>query len=56
MNEKVEKISWNPIGIKENEEYKLKSVSTLSDSGLAEIAQNLMNSETPIRKSVVCSM
>jgi hypothetical protein len=56
LNEKVEKISWNPIGFKENEEYKVKSVSTLGDEGLAEIASDLMNSEEPIRKSVVCSI
>ena len=56
LNEKVEKITWNPVGFKENEEYKVKSVSTLSDPVLAEIATDLMNSEEPIRKSVVCSI
>jgi hypothetical protein len=45
LNEKVERISWNPVGFKENEEYKVKSVSTLGDEGLAEIASDLMNSE-----------
>lgn len=56
LNEKVERISWNPVGFKENEEYKVKSISTLGDEGLAEIATDLMNSEEPIRKSVVCSI
>jgi hypothetical protein len=34
----------------------VRSVSTLGDAGLAEIATDLMNSEEPIRKSVVGSI
>jgi len=29
LNEKVERVNWNPLGFKENEEYKVHSISTL---------------------------
>jgi hypothetical protein len=32
LNEKVEKVNWTPLGFKENEEYKVQSVSTFGDS------------------------
>ena len=56
LNPVVERISWNPVGIKEHKEYKPKKVSTMEDPYLAEIAADLMNSEEPIRKSIVCSI
>ena len=31
MNQKVEKISWNPTGFKENEAYKINHASTEND-------------------------
>lgn len=40
----MERISWNPVGFKENSEYKVNGVSTLADGELAQIASGLMNS------------
>jgi hypothetical protein len=56
LNEKVERIAWNPVGFKENEEYKVRTVKTLDDGTLKDIALGLMNSEEPIRKTLVCSI
>lgn len=56
LNEKVERVSWNPLGFKENEEYKVESVSTMGDEKLADIAYNLITSKQPIKKSLVCSI
>lgn len=55
LNEKVERINWNPTGFKENEEYKINPSKTLKQPFLKNMAIDLMNSEEPIRKSVICS-
>ena len=55
LNEKVDRVSWNPLGFKENQEYKVNPVSTTEDEELMDQATDLVNSEEPIRKSVVCS-
>ena len=56
LNEKVERVNWNPLGFKENDEYKVRTVQTLGDSVLAGKAAEFMDSEEPIKKkSVVCS-
>lgn len=31
LNERIERVSWNPLGFKENEEYKVEPVKTLQD-------------------------
>jgi len=43
LNEKVEKVSWNPLGFKENEEYKLVGVKTQDDPVLLDILSDLIN-------------
>ena len=35
LNEKVERVNWNPLEFKENGEYKVQTVQTLGDSVLA---------------------
>ena len=34
LNEKIERVSWNPLGFKENEEYKVQSIKTMDDEYL----------------------
>lgn len=43
LNEKVERISWNPVGFKENEEYKILPARTLEQVILKRKAIELMN-------------
>ena len=42
LNEKVEKVNWNPVGFKLNEEYKVQTISTLGDEFLSEKATEFM--------------
>ena len=54
LNPKIDRISWNPIGFKENEEYKIQSVSTAGDKVLFAKAMELI--DTDCNKTVVCSI
>jgi hypothetical protein len=44
LNEKVEKISWNPVGFQEKEEYIITPATTLQDTFFRLKAVELMES------------